>query len=87
MMWQSGLPLVVTAEAMALFAHAQKSLRLQRRFDGVERRRDVAIGAVFEAQRHGQTRRHLAMNLRFGRARADRRPTDQIGDILRRNRI
>jgi cobaltochelatase CobN len=37
--------------------------------------------------RHRQAARHLAVGLRFGGARADRAPRDQVGKILRRDRI
>ena len=43
----------------------------------------IAIGAILEADRAGQSRSKLTMNLALRGARADRRPRNEIGDILR----
>jgi hypothetical protein len=48
---------------------------------------DVAIGAVLEAHRAGQAGRQLAVHLRFGGARADGAPADQVGDVLRADHV
>ena len=37
--------------------------------------------------RAGQSRRQLAMHLALGRARADRAPGDEVGDVLRRDHV
>ena len=50
--------------------------------DGINRDTGVAIGPVFEADRAGEGRGHLAVDLAFGGARANRAPADQIGDKL-----
>ena len=55
--------------------------------DGVDGDLDVAVGAVFETDRAGQTAGKLAMRLRFGCACADGSPTHQIGNVLRRDHI
>ena len=60
---------------------------MRRRQDGVDGDADVAVGAVLEADRRRQAGRHLAVGLRFGGARADRGPGDQVAQVLRRNRV
>ena len=54
-----------------------------RRGHRVDRDLMAAVGSVLEADRHRQAARHLAMGLALGRARADRRPGDGIGQVLR----
>ena len=54
---------------------------------GVDGDLHVAVGAVLEADRHRQARAELAVDLALGRARADRRPRDRVGDVLRRDRV
>jgi len=46
-----------------------------------------AVGAVLETHGGRKPARHLAVGLRLGRARADRVPTDEVGQILGRQRI
>ncbi len=53
----------------------------------VDRDRQRAVGAVLEADRRRQPARHLAVGLRFGRARADRGPRDQVRQVLRHDRV
>ena len=55
--------------------------------DGVDGDLDGAAGAVLEADRHGEARCELAVDLAFRGARADRAPGDEVGDELRRDRI
>ena len=62
---------------------AEKSLGLGGGLDGVDGGGDGTIGAVFETERHRQTRGHLAVGLRFGGAGADGGPADEVGDVLR----
>src|SRR5256886_10188449 len=45
------------------------------------------FGAVLEADRARQPGRKLAMDLALRRARADRRPCHQVGDVLRRRHV
>jgi cobaltochelatase CobN len=66
---------------------ADERMRPARGFNRVDRDLQVALSAVLEPDRHRKPARHLAMGLRFGGARADRRPRDQVGDVLRRDRI
>ena len=47
----------------------------------------AAFRAVLETDRHRNTAGQLAVRLTFRGARADRGPTDQIGDVLRADRI
>ena len=47
----------------------------------------VAVGAVLEADRRRQPGRQFAVDLRFGGARADRPPADQVADVLRRDGV
>ncbi len=42
----------------------------------------VAVGAVLEADRTGEGGGHLAVHLRFGGARADGAPGDEVADVL-----
>jgi hypothetical protein len=71
----------------SLAVDAQETVRPRGREDGVDGDADVAVGAVLEADRGRQAGRYLAVRLRFGRARADGRPGDQIAEILRRDRV
>ena len=48
---------------------------------------EIAIGPVLEAQGHGQTGCHLPVGLALGGAGSDRRPANQVGDVLGRNGI
>nr|GEX82438.1 hypothetical protein [Tanacetum cinerariifolium] len=53
---------------------------------GIDRDRQTTVGAVLEADGRRQARRHFPVGLGFGGARADGRPTDEVLQILRRNR-
>ena len=46
-----------------------------------------AVGAVLEADGTGEAGCQLAVDLAFGRARADRAPTDEIANVLRGNGV
>ena len=74
----AGLPVVVNAE---------KGVFGARRNHSVHRYLRVAVSAVLEPDRHTEAARHLAMGLAFGRARADSRPRNQPGEILRHDGI
>jgi hypothetical protein len=71
----------------AVLVHAEEGLRLHRGLDRVDGGHDVPKGAVLEPERHREAGGHLAMRLRFRRARTDGAPRDQIGDVLRRDGI
>ena len=62
-------------------------MRVSRRHDGVHRYLQVAIGAVFETDRHRETRSEFAMDLALGRARTDGGPGDEVGVILAERRV
>src|SRR6266511_5975537 len=47
--------------------------------DGVDRDLHVAVGAVLDAHRHGESRSELSMNLALCGACTDRSPAHQIG--------
>ncbi|GAA0031110.1 hypothetical protein BROWWM01_52420 [Bradyrhizobium ottawaense] len=57
------------------------------RLHGVRCDPHIAIGAVLEADRAGQARGQLAMDLALGRACADRGPGHEVGDVLRRRHV
>ena len=71
----------------ALLVDAQEMMGSGRRLHGMNGRAHAAVGAVFEADRHRQAGGHLPVGLAFGGAGADRRPADQIGDVLGHDRI
>jgi hypothetical protein len=59
----------------------------RRRPDRVDGDLHVTVGAVLEPHRHRQARAELAVDLTLGRARADRAPRHQVGDVLRGDRV
>ena len=71
----------------ALHIDAQKRVRSPRRLHRVHRDLRVAVGAVLEADGHAETARHLAVHLALGSARADCRPRDEVGDVLRHDGV
>ena len=72
---------------VAALGDRQEVVRRRRGLDRVDRDPDVAVGAVLEADGARQSGRELAMDLAFGRARADGAPRDQVGDVLRRDHV
>ncbi len=64
-----------------------KAVRVQGRLHGIDGDLQIAVGAVLEADREGEAAGHLAVGLRFGGAGADRPPTDQVGQIMRGDRV
>ena len=68
--------------ALLVYAVAVVSVPLM-----LDRDADVAVGAVLEADGRRQAGGDLAVCLRFGRARTDGRPGNQIAEVLRRNRV
>ena len=71
----------------AILVDAQKTVRVPRRAHRVNRRLQAAVGVVLQTDRHGKAAGHFAMRLRFRRARANRRPRDQVGDVLRHDGV
>ncbi len=66
-----------------IFCDAHEVVFRGRGSDGVDGNSQAAVGAVLEADREGQTGCQLAMELRLGRARADRAERDQVREELR----
>ena len=71
----------------SVHADAQESLGLGGGPDGVDGGLEVAIGAVLESEGHRKARGHLPVGLRFGGAGADGAPADEVGDVLRSDRV
>ena len=87
MMCASWLPAVLKIPERASFVRDRNACGCFAGADRVHRELDAAAGAVLEPDRTGQPRRHLAMHLAFGGARADCSPTDQIRDVLRGDEV
>jgi hypothetical protein len=87
MTWQSSLPLVDTIAECPALVTDRKVVRRLRGADRVDGDAHVAVGAVLEADRARQAGGQFAMHLRLGGARADRAPGDQVGGVLRRDRV
>src|SRR5690606_16438929 len=66
---------------------AEEVVRAARGENRVDRDADVAVGAVLESDRRRGARREFAEHLALGRARADRAPGDDVGQVLRRRRV
>ena len=60
---------------------------LGRRQHGVQGDLQIAVGAVLEADRTGQTAGQFAVGLALGGARADGAPGNQVTEVLRRDRV
>ena len=72
---------------VAEFGYREEAVRRARRADGVDGYLHVAVGAVFETNRAGEAGGELAVDLAFGGARANRPPTNEVGDVLRDNHV
>ena len=55
--------------------------------DGIGRNFDIAVSAVFKANRCRQARGQFAVDLALRRTRANRAPRDQVANVLRADRI
>ncbi len=73
--------------AAPALGHRHEMMRLGGRFHRLGGDAQIAVGAVLEADRAGQARCQLAMDLALGRARADRAPGDEVGNVLRRGHV
>src|SRR5690349_13347905 len=71
----------------SILVDAEKMVWSRGRYDCIRRNANVAVGSVLETDRGRRARCEFAMHLALGRARADRAPTDEITNVLRRNRI
>ncbi len=49
---------------------------------GINGNLQIAVGAVFEADREGEAAGHFSVGLAFGGPCADRSPADRVGHIL-----
>src|SRR5687768_12003708 len=67
----------------AFLIDAEKSLRLHRGLDGVDRGAEGAGRRVLESDGHREATRHLPVSLRLGGARADGAPAGKVRDVLR----
>ena len=72
---------------VAEFGDGEEAVYRCRRGDAVNGNLDIAVGAVFEANRAGEAGGKLAVDLAFCRARADRAPADEVGDVLRDDHV
>lgn len=72
---------------LAVGIDTDKMVRSARRNHGIHGDLQATFSPVLEADRHGDAACHLAMGLAFGRTRADRGPTDEIGYVLRTDRV
>lgn len=70
-----------------LLSHAHERMRRARSSHRVHSNRHRAVRPVLEANREGDARRELAMQLRLGGASADGAPRGEVGDELRRDRV
>ena len=84
---RSDCRVVVTIDTPAFLVDAEETVRAGNRLQGVDRDGQAAVGAVLEADRRGQAAGHFAVGLRFGGARADGGPADQVLQVLRRDRV
>ena len=64
---------------LALLGDAEEMVRMPHRLQRIDRGGERAVRAVLEADGRRQPARHLPVRLRFGGARADRRPGDELG--------
>ena len=71
----------------AVLIDTEKTVRCAGRYHRIQRDLQASIRPVFKSHRHGKAARHFAVGLRFGGARADSSPTNQVVDILRDNGI
>ena len=72
---------------LAVLGVAEKGVRVGGGEDGVDGDLHVAGGGVLEADGAGDAGDELAMDLALGGARADGSPTDEAGDVLRRDHV
>ena len=70
-----------------LLRDAEEVMRVTRGLQRVDRDGQRAVGAVLESDRRREAAGHLAVRLRLRGARADRRPGDELGQVLRHDRV
>jgi len=88
---QHHVPALIAASAddraLAILINTEEAVRVGRGVQRVNGKIQAAVGAVLETDGRGQAARHLAMGLRLRGTRANRRPANQVSDVLRRNRV
>ena len=72
---------------LAILVDRKKVMSALRRKDRINGNPNIAIGSVFKADGSRQTRSEFAMYLGFSCSGTDGPPTDQVGNVLRRNGI
>ena len=72
---------------LAILVDREEVMPARGGLDGVGGDADIAVGAVLEADRGGQARGQLAVDLALGGARTDGAPGNQVADVLRRDHI
>src|SRR5215475_1633085 len=72
---------------MSFLGYRQEVVCVLRCPYGIDSDTQVAIGAVFESYRTRQAGCEFAMDLAFGRARADSAPAHEVRDVLRRDDV
>ena len=72
---------------LACRTYAEKAMGTDGGLQGIYRDIQRAIGAILETYRTTQARSHFPVGLRFGSARADCGPGNQILQVLRRYRV
>jgi len=73
--------------SLAVSIDADKIVRGAGGRHGIDGDLQTAFRSVLESDRHGDPAGHFAMGLAFRGARTDGRPTDEVGDVLRADRI
>src|SRR5690606_21992529 len=63
---------------LAFVVDSQKRMRMVSRLHSVDGDLQIAVSTVLESDREGKSADHLAMRLRFRRARSDGPPCDEI---------
>ncbi|MCY1413026.1 hypothetical protein D9M71_284480 [compost metagenome] len=66
---------------------AEVAVRVSGAAHGVAGDADAAVGAVLEAHRHIQAAGHFPVDLRFGGARTDGNPAQQVVEVAGRHRL
>ena len=73
--------------SLAVGIDADKMVRGSGGRHGIDGDLQTAFRPILESDRHGDPTGHFAMGLAFGGARTDGCPADEVGDVLRTDRI
>ncbi len=71
----------------AVAVDAEKTVGVHGGSHGVDGDLETAVGAVFEADGHGETTGHFAVGLGLGGSGTDGGPTDKVGSVLREDGV